>query len=152
MNTPAWFPRVMDSSALLAIAALVVGATAIGLVIRARSGRVVVADRSRGADARLAVPGAEVTLLQLSSPVCSACAVMRRVTEELVAGEPSLARRELDVTEHPELASAHNVLSTPTTLLVDAEGVVRGRIVGAAKPAAVREAVRSVRESLGAAA
>lgn len=152
MKPSAWFSRVMDSPALLAIVALVVGATAIGLVIRARAGRVSLAQRDLAADARLAVPGAEVTLLQLSSPVCSACAVMRRVTEELVVGEPSLARRELDVTEHPELASAHNVLSTPTTLLVDAQGVVRGRIVGAAKPAAVRDAVRSVRESLGAAA
>jgi thioredoxin-related protein len=142
----------MDSSALLAIVALVAGATAIGLVVRARAGRVSLSLRDEAADARLAVPGAEVTLLQLSSPVCSACAVMRRVTEELVAGEPSLARRELDVTEHPGLASAHNVLSTPTTLLVDAQGIVRGRIVGAAKPAAVRDAVRSVRESLGAAA
>ncbi len=142
----------MDSPALLAIAALVIGATAIGLVIRARSGRVVVADRSGAADARLAVAGADVTLLQLSSPVCSACAVMRRVSEELVAGERGLARRELDVTEHPELASAHNVLSTPTTLLVDSAGVVRGRIVGAAKPAEVRAAVKSVRESIGAAA
>lgn len=142
----------MDSPALLAIVALVVGATVIGLVIRARAGRVTLAPRDQAADARLAVAGAEVTLLQLSSPVCSACAVMRRVTEELVAGEPSLARRELDVTEHPDLASAHNVLSTPTTLLVDAQGVVRGRIVGAAKPDAVRDAVRSVRESLGAAA
>lgn len=142
----------MDSPALLAIAALVIGATAIGLVIRARSGRVVVADRSGAADARLAVAGADVTLLQLSSPVCSACAVMRRVSEELVAGERGLARRELDVTEHPELASAHNVLSTPTTLLVDSAGVVRGRIVGAAKPAEVRAAVQSVRESIGAAA
>lgn len=152
MKPSAWFSRVMDSPALLAIVALVVGATAIGLVIRARAGRVSLAQRDLAGDARLAVPGAEVTLLQLSSPVCSACAVMRRVTEELVVGEPSLARRELDVTEHPELASAHNVLSTPTTLLVDAQGVVRGRIVGAAKPAAVRDAVRSVRESLGAAA
>lgn len=142
----------MDSPALLAIAALVLGATAIGLVVRARAGRVVVAADPSATDARLAVPGAEVTLLQLSSPVCSACAVMRRVTEELVADEPGLARRELDVTEHPELASAHNVLSTPTTLLVDAAGAVRGRIVGAARPDAVREAVRSVREQLGAAA
>lgn len=142
----------MDSPALLAIAALVLGATAIGLVIRARSGRVVVTERSGAADARLAIPGAEVTLLQLSSPVCSACAVMRRVSEELVAGEEGLARRELDVTEHPELASAHKVLSTPTTLLIDATGIVRGRVVGAAKPADLREAVRSVRESIGAAA
>ena len=141
----------MDSTALLAIAALVLGTTAIGLVVRARSGRVVVADGAT-TDARLAVPGAEVTLLQLSSPVCSACAVMRRVTEELVAQEPGVARRELDVTEHPDLASAHRVLSTPTTLLVDASGAVRGRIVGAAKPDAVRDALRSVREQLGAAA
>lgn len=143
----------MDPSVLVALAALVLGTTALGLVIRARSGRVIIAtaidDRP---DARLAVAGAEVTLLLLTSPVCSACAVMRRVAEELVTDDPAVARHELDVTAHPELAREHNVLSTPTTLLVDASGAVRGRIVGAAKPAEVRAAVQAVRESRAAAA
>lgn len=144
----------MDLTALIALVALVAGTTAIGLVIRARTGRVVIAPASSAPrqDARLAVPGAEVTLLLLTSPVCSACAVMRRVSAELVAEEPGLARLELDVTEHPDLAREHKVLSTPTTLLVDAAGAVRGRIVGAAKPAVVRAAVRSVLETRRAAA
>jgi hypothetical protein len=143
----------MDFTALIAITALIMSSTAIGLVIRSRTGRVVTSTAShQAADARLIVPGADVTLLQLSSPVCSACGTMRRVAEELVADVPGLARRELDVTQHPDLASTHNVLSTPTTLLVDSAGLVRGRIVGAARPAAVRAAVQSVREAVGAAA
>lgn len=143
----------MDASVLVILAALVLGTTALGLVIRARSGRVIIADEiDEHPDARLAVDGAEVTLLLLTSPVCSACAVMRRVAEEVVADEPGVARHELDVTAHPELAREHRVLSTPTTLLVDASGAVRGRIVGTAKPAEVLAAVRSVREGRAAAA
>lgn len=131
---------------LTVLTGLVAGSTVLGLVLRARSGRVIASDGARDRqDAHLAVPGAEVTLLQLSSPVCSACGVMRRVAEELVADQPGLARHELDITEHPALARLHNVLTTPTTLIIDADGTVRARIVGTARPADVRAAVASVR-------
>lgn len=142
----------MEPAVLVTLAALVLGTTALGLVIRARSGRAIISTSiDDHPDARLAVPGAELTLLLLTSPVCSACAVMRRVSEHVVADDSALARREFDVTERPDLAREHNVLSTPTTLLVDAAGAVHGRIVGAAKPAQVRAAVRAVRESRAAA-
>jgi hypothetical protein len=141
----------MDPTVVVSLMALVVGATVIGLIIRARSGRLVAESPvEETTDVLLAVPGAELTLVQLSSPVCSACGVMRRVSQEIVARDPQLAFRELDVTAHPELANAHNVLSTPTTLLVDASGGVHGRIVGAATLAAARRSVDSVRSTLGA--
>lgn len=139
------------TSVLLVLVAIVAAATAAGFVIRARRGRVrAVSDGRR--DARLAVPGADLTLVQLSSPVCSACGVMRRVTEEIAAGDAALGRRELDVTEHPDLARDHSVLSTPTILLVDAAGAVRSRIIGAARPADVRTAIAEARAAVEVAA
>jgi hypothetical protein len=143
----------MEPTVVVTLVALIVIATVIGLVIRARSGRLITeSPTEETSDALLALPGAELTLLQLSSPVCSACGIMRQVSTEIVAANPELAFHERDVTEHPELARAHNVLSTPTTLLIDASGGVRGRIVGAATPAAARRSIDSIRSTLGASA
>lgn len=98
-----------------------------------------------GDEHQLSVEGAEVTLVQLSSPVCSACAAMRRVAESLVDADPTVAHREIDVVDEPAVASRHSVYSTPTTLVLDREGHVRARLIGAVKPADVRAAVDAAR-------
>lgn len=85
--------------ALLVIAGLLAAATLLGLLVRSRSTRV--AEGCGGDEHQLAVEGAEVTLVQLSSPVCSACAAMRRVAESLVAADPTVAHREIDVVDEP---------------------------------------------------
>lgn len=129
--------------ALLAVTGLVAVAALLGLLVRARSARV--AGGCGGDEHQLAIAGAEVTLVQLSSPVCSACAAMRRVAESLVASDPSVAHREVDVADEPEVARRHSVLSTPTTLVLDREGHVRARLIGAVKPVDVRAAVDAAR-------
>lgn len=129
--------------ALLVIAGLVGVATLLGLLVRSRGTRV--AEGCGGDEHQLAVEGAEVTLVQLSSPVCSACAAMRRVAEEVVSTDPTVAHREIDVVDEPEVARRHSVLSTPTTLVLDGEGHVRARLIGAVKPADVRAAVEAAR-------
>lgn len=131
--------------AFLVIAGLVVAATALGLLVRSRSARV--ASGCGGDEHQLTVEGAEVTLVQLSSPVCSACAAMRRVAASLVDADPSIAHREIDVVDEPEVARRHSVLSTPTTLVLDRDGRVRARLIGAVKPADVRAAVDAARVS-----
>ncbi|UTT62055.1 thioredoxin family protein [Microcella humidisoli] len=135
--------------ALVVIVALVALATALGLVLRSRSVRV--AKGCGGDEHELVVPGAEVTLVQLSSPVCSACAAMRRVAGELVASDSTVAHREVDVLDDPEIARRHSVFSTPTTLVLDHEGHVRARLIGAVPPADVRAAVEAARSRLVAA-
>ena len=130
-------------SAFLVIAALVALATVLGLTLRARGNRVVLG--CGGDEHRLIVDGAEVTLVQLSSPVCSACAAMRRVGTGLAAADPTVAHREIDVVDEPEVARRHSVFSTPTTLVLDREGHVRARLVGAVKAADVRAAVDDAR-------
>lgn len=132
--------------ALIVIAALIGVATLLGVVLRARSTRV--AAGCGGDEHDLAVVGAEVTLVQLSSPVCSACVAMRRVGTELAAADPTVAHREIDVVDEPEVARRHSVFSTPTTLVLDREGRVRARLVGAVKPVDVRAAVDAARSEL----
>jgi len=134
----------MDAlTALIVIAALVALATVLGLTLRARSTRV--AAGCGGDEHQLAVEGAEVTLVQLSSPVCSACVAMRRVATELVGSDATIAHREIDVVDEPDVARRHSVYSTPTTLVLDRGGHVRSRLIGAVKPADVRAAVDAAR-------
>jgi thioredoxin-like negative regulator of GroEL len=125
------------------ISALVALATVLGLTLRARGTRV--AKGCGGDEHQLIVEGAEVTLVQLSSPVCSACVAMRRVLAELTAADGTVAHREIDVVDEPEVARRHSVYSTPTTLVLDREGHVRARLIGAVKPADVRAAVDAAR-------
>ena len=123
--------------------ALVALATVLGFTLRARGTRV--ASGCGGDEHQLTVEGAEVTLVQLSSPVCSACVAMRRVATELVATDDTVAHREIDVIDEPDVARRHSVYSTPTTLVLDREGHVRSRLIGAVKPADVRAAVDAAR-------
>ncbi len=132
--------------ALIVIAALIALATVLGLVVRARSTRV--ASGCGGDEHQLVVDGAEVTLVQLSSPVCSACVAMRRVATELVAADATVAHVEIDVVDEPDVARRHSVYSTPTTLVLDREGHVRARLIGAVKAADIRAAVDSARTAL----
>lgn len=127
------------------LVALVAVSTLLGVVVRARTGRV----RSDGqnVDTALTDPQAEFTLLQLSSPVCSACAAMRRISGQIASGDAGVGHREIDVTEHPELVRDLGVLSTPTTLIVDRDGRVRSRIIGAAAAATVRDTLEDARRT-----
>jgi hypothetical protein len=70
---------------------------------------------------------------------------MRRVGTELAAADATVAHREIDVLDEPEVARRHSVYSTPTTLVLDREGHVRARLIGAVKPADVRAAVDAAR-------
>jgi len=132
--------------ALLLIALLVAGATTLGVIVRARSTRV--ANGCGGDERSLAVEGAEVTLVQLSSPVCSACVAMRRVLGTMTAADSTIAHRELAVEDEAELARRHSVFSTPTTLVLDAHGRVRSRLIGAVRPDVVQRAVDAARLEL----
>lgn len=118
---------------LLVIAGLVALATVIGLVWRARDGR---ERRLRSSDQRpfgeLEL-NAAVTLVQFSSPVCAPCVATHRVLSEIAASRTDVAHVEFDVSEHPELAARHQIMQTPTTLVLDADGSVRARIGGAAR-------------------
>jgi hypothetical protein len=122
--------------AALVVAALVLAAGALGLLWRTTTGR---ARRVRGPVVRSdelggALLGERATLLQLSTPMCTQCPPTARLLGAAAADRTGVVHVEVDVSERIALADRFQVLQTPTTLLLDAEGRVRGRIGGRPRP------------------
>jgi thiol-disulfide isomerase/thioredoxin len=131
-------------AALLTVVALVALATVLGLVWRARNGRLRTADgavRLAAADLGAARLGSRATLVQFSTEFCAQCPGTARVLAGIAAEHDGVDHLDVDLTTRPQLARRFDVLQTPTTLLVDGAGRVRGRISGAARPTDVRDAL-----------
>ncbi|WP_426624610.1 TlpA family protein disulfide reductase [Leifsonia sp. McL0607] len=131
-------------AALLTLLALVALATGLGMVWKARTGRLRAADGDAhvsAADLGAAELGSRATLVQLSTAFCTQCPATGRVLNGIAAEHDGVEHLDVDLTVRPELARRFDVLQTPTTLLIDGHGRVRGRISGAARPADVRSAL-----------
>ena len=132
----------------LAVIAILVGlialATVLGLVWRARTGRV--RSMANGEVVRLPeVPiRGSATLLQFSTEVCAPCVPTRRVLGQIAASTEGVHHVDLDVTHRPDIAAKFNVLQTPTTLILDRTGAIRARIGGAPRRADVVAALESI--------
>lgn len=111
----------------LVLLSLVAFATALGLVWRATQGRI----RSASGHVAGVDLGGRATLLQLSTEVCAPCRATARVLGQLSSDD--VRHVEIDIAERPDLVSRFNVLQTPTTLILDRDGVVRSRIGGAVR-------------------
>ncbi len=123
-------------TALAIVLALVAVSTAIGFAWKARTGRVRGRSGSEtvvtAADVDSPHPfGSSATLLQFSTEFCAPCRRTSVVLGALSAERDGVAHVEVDLTDRPDLARSFNILQTPTTLLLDASGVVRARIGGA---------------------
>jgi thiol-disulfide isomerase/thioredoxin len=87
--------------------------------------------------------GERVTFLQFSSEVCSQCAQTARLFHELEAQHDDVLHVEVDITNRLDLANKFNILQTPTTLVLDKNGVVTSRIGGAAKSQTIQDQLGS---------
>ena len=130
------------TGALVVIGTLVL-ASALGLALRARNGRV----RDARAvelpdDVRRALAPAGVTLVQLSTTFCAPCRHTRVLLSDLAERTDGLHHAELDVTDRPDLARELSVLRTPTTLAVDERGTELLRVGGVPRRDALLEALR----------
>ena len=126
----------------------VLAATAVlGLLLRARDGRVrtVTDDRDlRPLLAELgAEPGERATLLQFSSAFCAPCRATRRVLGDVARTVPGVAHVEVDAEQHLDLVRLLGVLKTPTTLVLDGAGREVRRAAGQPTPAHVLQALPS---------
>jgi thiol-disulfide isomerase/thioredoxin len=122
------------------LAALIALTTALGLLQRARTGRLQRASGERLDAAELGTAadlGTRATLVQLSTPTCAQCPGTARLLRDLAGRHPGVVHVEVDLTRHPQVADRFGVLQTPTTLLVDADRRVRARIGGAPRPDAL---------------
>jgi len=121
------------------LSGLIALATALGFIWKSQNGRVrAVAGESVSRFDVSAALGERATLLQFSSEVCAPCAATHRVLGDLARASTGIEHVDVDVATRPDLASRFNILQTPTTLLLDENGVVRARIGGAARPDTVR--------------
>jgi thiol-disulfide isomerase/thioredoxin len=135
------------------VLALVALATVGGLVWKARTGtaKKVIAgeiiDLKEIAATKNGKPvtsfGERVTFLQFSSEVCSQCVQTARLFRELEAQHDDILHIEVDITNRLDLANKFNILQTPTTLVLDKNGVVTSRIGGAAKPQTIQDEIGS---------
>ncbi|WP_022881792.1 TlpA family protein disulfide reductase [Gryllotalpicola ginsengisoli] len=140
------------TSAAVFVIALLALATLAGVLWRARAGRVagpraqaqVVTPADVTDGAADAVFGERATLLQFSTEHCAFCPATRRLLGALAERTPGVAHVEVDLTRSPALAQRFRVLQTPTTLLLDADGAVRGRIGGPPRPTELEATVADI--------
>jgi thiol-disulfide isomerase/thioredoxin len=81
--------------------------------------------------------GERATLLQFSSAFCAPCRVARRVLGEVAEMVDGVVHVEIDAESHLDLVRRFNVVRTPTVLVLDSDGRVVRRAVGAPRKADV---------------
>ncbi|MBH0115262.1 thioredoxin family protein [Salinibacterium sp. NG253] len=131
---------------LTVLMGLVALATVLGLVWRARTGRIkhtrTDVSTATSEDNRITIPGAapfgsRVTLVQFSTEACAICPTVRTqlsaLADEFDDGTGSVVHVDVDVTSRPEIANQFNLLQSPTTFILDGNGVLQARIGGAPK-------------------
>ena len=134
---------------LVIIVAMLAIATAIGLLLRARNGRQrkvssrgpVLSDVVGEADTLTPELAAGVTVVQVSSAVCSPCRATAR-TWQRVAGPTHHV--EIDIEQRPEVAELLSVWRTPASFVFDTDGVLVTRVDGAPN---IEQATRAYREA-----
>ncbi len=131
----------------LIIVVVVLGcATIFYLWWRRRDGRVTRVTDAPGAlsSARLGTPrGFRATYVQFSTSTCAKCpptaTLLARVANEM----KGVAHVEIDAEARLDLVREFDILRTPTTLILNHEGVVVARISGAPSEAHAREALEA---------
>lgn len=140
-------------TAALIVVGVLLAATAVGLLMRRREGRVRrVAAPAGGEHAKTGNLAARAhdapAVVHFSAPWCGPCAAVRTVVARVVtelADAPVPPRDiEIDISAEPDLAREHRVLSLPTTVILDAAGTERFRITGVPRAADLRTALRSL--------
>lgn len=128
---------------MIVVVALLAVATVVGLVYRARYGRL----RATGGDlpAGLLTPGGDaVTLLHFSSATCAPCRQVRAVCADLASAVSGVRHVELDAEEHLDAVRDLGIWRLPTLLVVDRRGHIARRTVGVPDRAELRATVTEV--------
>ncbi|MGA9872099.1 MAG: thioredoxin family protein [Rhodococcus sp. (in: high G+C Gram-positive bacteria)] len=126
---------------------VLVAATAMGLLLRGRGGKVRPTSHAETSPQRIRLlvdAGASagtVTVLHFSADWCGPCAAVRRVIGQVLGDVSGPVELEVDIDAHPELARAMGVMSLPTTFVLDETLTETSRISGVPTPGALRSAL-----------
>src|SRR5690242_10529730 len=107
---------------------------AFGLLRMRGRGRLRMRGRDGGVRLDAGALGAELgeraTLVQFSSAFCQPCRATKRVLGEVAGMVEGVAHIEIDAESRLELVRQLGILSTPTVLVLDADGALVRRAVG----------------------
>lgn len=131
---------------LYIVAVALVLAVGFGLYRRAVDGRVRTVRagapaNTLGLDAEL---GDTATFVQFSSAACAPCRVTAKVLDEVSSATAGVAHIELDAEQRLDLVGELGITRTPTVIVLDGAGVVRGRMVGAPRRQDVLDALATL--------
>ena len=117
---------------LIAVLAVLAGATAFGVAWRRRDGRLAgprsAAGGRRLGAAELGQPlGPRATLLQFSSEFCAPCRATQRILAEVASGTEGVRHVEVDAGERMDLVRLLDVRRTPTVFVLGPAGQIARR-------------------------
>lgn len=87
--------------------------------------------------------GYRATFVQFSTPMCAKCPGTARLLQQVAGEYPDVAHIEIDASERLDLARQFDIMRTPTTLVLNTDGVVVARMSGAPSVAQAREALEA---------
>lgn len=87
--------------------------------------------------------GYRATFVQFSTDTCAKCPPTATLLRRIAAGERGVSHVEIDAVARIDLARRFDILRTPTTLVLNHNGVVVARISGAPSEASAREALEA---------
>lgn len=88
--------------------------------------------------------GQYATFVQFSTPMCAKCPGTRALLREVASERAHVAHVDIDAAERLDLARELGIMRTPTTLVLDSDGVIVARMDGAMTAAQAREALDAV--------
>mgnify|MGYP006268032229 FL=1 len=88
--------------------------------------------------------GSQATLVQFSSAFCAPCRATRRILEEVTAMVDGVVHVEIDAEAHLDLVRRLDIRRTPTVLVLNQQGHIVRRAVGAPRKADVIAALGEV--------
>jgi thiol-disulfide isomerase/thioredoxin len=89
--------------------------------------------------------GTRATFLQFSSAFCTPCRATRALLTDITADLSDVKHIEIDAEQNLELVRKLDIRSTPTTLVLDRNGLEIGRAIGAPKRAEILKTLESIR-------
>jgi thiol-disulfide isomerase/thioredoxin len=122
-------------NSLLPILLILIPTTAYGLWYQGSRGKVhakhTAPESALTAEVLGASLGSRATLVQFSSAFCTPCRATRLLLENVVSTMPDVRHMDIDAEAHLDLVRKLNIHSTPTTLILDSQGLEVGRAMGA---------------------
>jgi thiol-disulfide isomerase/thioredoxin len=131
---------------VLAVVTLLAGASGFAVWWQRREGRVTPVSAPPGAVSSRhlgAQRGFRATFVQFSTSTCAKCPPTAALLARVAASEKDVRHVEIDAEKRLDLVREFDVLRTPTTLVLNHEGVVVARISGAPSEAHAREALEA---------